>query len=168
MHTINPQKLKEELRDCLNAGYPAMIWGGPGIGKSEIPEQVAQEMGVPLIDFRANLFDPVDVRGIPYIKQLKETGKRFTSWAVPDVFPIAERDGERGILFIDELPTAPPAKPQPWVSKEVDPTTPGSVPTGARRGDGDSMLADTTLLGGRALPYSIGGPFLNRACQPST
>jgi hypothetical protein len=28
---------------------------------------------------------------------------------VPDVFPIAERDGERGILFIDELPTAPPA-----------------------------------------------------------
>ena len=109
MHTINPQKLKDELRDCLNAGYPAMIWGGPGIGKSEIPEQVAREMGVPLIDFRANLFDPVDVRGIPYIKQLKETGKRFTSWAVPDVFPIAERDGERGILFIDELPTAPPA-----------------------------------------------------------
>ena len=81
-----------------------MIWGGPGIGKSEIPEQVAREMGVPLIDFRANLFDPVDVRGIPYIKQIKETGKRFTSWAVPDVFPIAERDGERGILFIDELP----------------------------------------------------------------
>jgi hypothetical protein len=28
---------------------------------------------------------------------------------VPDVFPIAERDGDRGILFIDELPTAPPA-----------------------------------------------------------
>ena len=109
MHTINPQKLKDELRDCLNAGYPAMIWGGPGIGKSEIPEQVAREMGVPLIDFRANLFDPVDVRGIPYIKQLKETGKRFTSWAVPDVFPIAERDGERGILCIDDLPIAPPA-----------------------------------------------------------
>ena len=99
----------KELKDCIIAGYPAMIWGGPGIGKSEIPEQVAQELGVPLIDFRANLFDPVDVRGVPYIKQLKETNKRFTSWAVPDVFPIAERDGDRGILFIDELPTAPPA-----------------------------------------------------------
>ena len=109
MHTINPIKLKEELRDCIMAGYPAMVWGGPGIGKSDIPVQVAKELGIPLIDFRANLFDPVDVRGIPYIKQLKETGKRFTSWAVPDVFPIAERDGDRGILFIDELPTAPTA-----------------------------------------------------------
>ena len=109
MHTINPIKLKEELRDCIMAGYPAMVWGGPGIGKSDIPVQVAKELGIPLIDFRANLFDPVDVRGIPYIKQIKETGKRFTSWAVPDVFPIAERDGDRGILFIDELPTAPPA-----------------------------------------------------------
>ena len=109
MHTINPIKLKEELKDCIHAGYPAMIWGGPGIGKSDIPAQVAQELNVKLIDFRANLFDPVDVRGIPYIKQLKETGKRFTSWAIPDVFPIAERDGDRGLLFIDELPTAPPA-----------------------------------------------------------
>ena len=109
MNSINPIKLKDEIKDCINAGYPDMIWGGQGIGKSEIPEQVAQELGVPLIDFRANLFDPVDVRGVPYIKQLKETGKRFTSWAVPDVFPIEQRDGPRGILFIDELPTAPPA-----------------------------------------------------------
>jgi hypothetical protein len=86
-----------------------MIWGGPGIGKSDIPAQVAQELNIKLVDFRANLFDPVDVRGIPYIKQMKETGKRFTSWAIPDVFPIVERDGDRGLLFIDELPTAPPA-----------------------------------------------------------
>ena len=80
MHTINPIKLKDELKDCIHAGYPAMIWGGPGIGKSDIPQQVANELNVKLIDFRANLFDPVDVRGIPYIKQLKETGKRFTSY----------------------------------------------------------------------------------------
>ena len=79
MHTINPIKLKDELKDCIHAGYPAMIWGGPGIGKSDIPAQVAQELNIKLIDFRANLFDPVDVRGIPYIKQLKETGKRFQS-----------------------------------------------------------------------------------------
>ena len=109
MHTINPIKLKDELKDCIHAGYPAMIWGGPGIGKSDIPAQVAQELNIKLVDFRANLFDPVDVRGIPYIKQMNETGKRFTSWAIPDVFPIVERDGDRGLLFIDELPTAPPA-----------------------------------------------------------
>tara|TARA_Y100001973_G_C5194304_1_gene333127 strand:- start:1102 stop:2112 length:1011 start_codon:yes stop_codon:yes gene_type:complete len=108
MQTINPTMLKAELKDCIVSGYPAMIWGGPGIGKSEIPTQVAAELNMNLLDFRANLFDPVDVRGIPYLVK-KESGQRYTSWAVPDVFPIAERDGDRGILLIDELPTAPPA-----------------------------------------------------------
>tara|TARA_R100000426_G_scaffold18185_2_gene16211 strand:- start:113 stop:1132 length:1020 start_codon:yes stop_codon:yes gene_type:complete len=109
MHTIGPNGLISELKDCVVVNDPVMIWGGPGIGKSDIPRQVASELNMSLIDFRANLFDPVDVRGVPYIKQMKETGKRYTGWAVPDVFPIAERDGDRGILFIDELPTAPPA-----------------------------------------------------------
>ena len=109
MQTINPQALIEELKDAVTAGYPAMIWGGPGIGKSDIPNQVAAQMRMNIIDFRANLFDPVDVRGIPYLAQATPESTKYTSWAVPDVFPIAERDGDRGILFIDELPTAPPA-----------------------------------------------------------
>jgi len=108
MHTISPNNLINDLKDCVVVNDPVMIWGGPGIGKSDIPAQVAAEMNMEILDFRANLFDPVDVRGVPFIKQL-ESGSRFTSWAVPDVFPVAERDGDRGILFIDELPTAPPA-----------------------------------------------------------
>ena len=109
MHTISPNSLKKEIQLNMRAGLNTMIWGGPGIGKSDIPQQLADELNMPLLDFRANLFDPVDVRGIPFLRKIEETGKRFTSWAVPDVFPIVERDGERGILFIDELPTAPPA-----------------------------------------------------------
>ena len=109
MHTISPTVLKDEIKTNMRAGLNTMIWGAPGIGKSEIPQQVANELNIALLDFRANLFDPVDVRGIPYLKQPSPDSQKFTSWAVPDVFPIAERDGERGILFIDELPTAPPA-----------------------------------------------------------
>lgn len=109
MQTINPLNLMKELKDCVLSGTPAMIWGGPGIGKSDIPAQVAAQMNMNIIDFRANLFDPVDVRGIPYLHQQDVNSTKYTSWAVPDVFPIAERDGDRGILFIDELPTAPPA-----------------------------------------------------------
>ena len=109
MNNINPNDLKSEIKDNIRTGLNTMIWGGPGIGKSDIPQQVADDLDIPLLDFRANLFDPVDVRGIPHIMQEQETGKRFTRWAVPDVFPIASRDGETGILFIDELPTAPPA-----------------------------------------------------------
>ena len=109
MHQIRPTKLIQEIKYNIKAGINTMIWGGPGVGKSEIPLEVASSLGVTLVDFRANLFDPVDVRGVPHIMQVKETGKRFTRWAVPDIFPIVERDGESGIMFIDELPTAPPA-----------------------------------------------------------
>lgn len=109
MHQIRPKHLVSEIVDNMRAGLNTMIWGGPGIGKSEIPEQVATSLGQKLLDFRANLFDPVDVRGVPRVVKVKDQEKYFTSWAVPDVFPIVERDGERGLFFIDELPTAPPA-----------------------------------------------------------
>tara|TARA_R100001510_G_scaffold34049_1_gene30515 strand:+ start:248 stop:1282 length:1035 start_codon:yes stop_codon:yes gene_type:complete len=108
MTTLDANKLKSEIRKNMRVGLNTMIWGGPGIGKSEIPEQIAKEMGIALLDFRANLFDPVDVRGIP-LAQPNETYGHQTTWAVPDIFPIVERDGERGIFMIDELPTAPPA-----------------------------------------------------------
>ena len=109
MHQIRPKHLFQEIINNMRAGLNTMIWGGPGTGKSEIPYQVADRLDQKLLEFRANLFDPVDVRGVPRVVKVKDQEKYFTSWAVPDVFPIAARDGERGIFFIDELPTAPPA-----------------------------------------------------------
>ena len=109
MHQIRPKHLFQEIINNMRAGLNTMIWGGPGTGKSEIPYQVADTLEQKLLEFRANLFDPVDVRGVPRVVKVKDQEKYFTSWAVPDVFPIAARDGERGIFFIDELPTAPPA-----------------------------------------------------------
>ena len=67
MQTVTATDLKQEIRDNMRIGLNTMIWGGPGIGKSEIPQQVADDLNVPLLDFRANLFDPVDVRGIPRV-----------------------------------------------------------------------------------------------------
>tara|TARA_R110001592_G_scaffold103727_1_gene292039 strand:+ start:2141 stop:3163 length:1023 start_codon:yes stop_codon:yes gene_type:complete len=109
MHTITPTRLSSQIKKNMRAQINTMIWGGPGIGKSDIPQQIANELNIKLLDFRANLFDPVDVRGIPHLRQIKETGDRYTSWAPPDIFPIESRDGAKGIMLIDELPTAPPA-----------------------------------------------------------
>ena len=58
MVTLNADKLKSEIRKNMRVGLNTMVWGGPGIGKSEVPEQIAKEMGIPIMDFRANLFDP--------------------------------------------------------------------------------------------------------------
>ena len=49
MQTINPINLIMELKDSVVSGTPAMIWGGPGIGKSDIPTQVAKDLDMNII-----------------------------------------------------------------------------------------------------------------------
>jgi hypothetical protein len=48
-----------------------MVWGPPGIGKSDIVAYVARELGRPLIDIRLPLLEPTDMRGIPYLAEVK-------------------------------------------------------------------------------------------------
>ena len=157
MHSIKSSLLKQEIRANRQSGMHTMIWGGPGIGKSEIPAQIAEESGVKLLDFRANLFDPVDVRGIPYLAKMKETVKHFTRWAVPDVFPIVDRDGEEGIFLIDELPTAPAATQNAFlqllITREVGNY---KIP------DGWSIIAAGNRLTDAAAVYQMPSPVRNR------
>lgn len=85
------------LRSLMAARQPVFIWGPPGVGKSSLIAQLANALSVSLQDVRALLFDPVDLRGLPYVAEGK------SKWAVPDFLPAA---GE-GILFLDELNAAP-------------------------------------------------------------
>ena len=157
MHSIKSSLLKQEIRANRQSGLNTMIWGGPGIGKSEIPAQIAEESAVKLLDFSANLFAPVDVRGIPYLAKMKETVKHFTRWAVPDVFPIVDRDGEEGIFLIDELPTAPAATQNAFlqllITREVGNY---KIP------DGWSIIAAGNRLTDAAAVYQMPSPVRNR------
>tara|TARA_R100001129_G_scaffold128520_2_gene90516 strand:- start:10955 stop:11947 length:993 start_codon:yes stop_codon:yes gene_type:complete len=100
---MNLHDATETLTDYLEADIPSMLWGAPGIGKSDIVKSIAKERGWPMIDFRANLRDPVDLRGLPSIKG--DTSK----WLPPHDLPNADRDGSEGILFLDEINTAAPS-----------------------------------------------------------
>ncbi len=157
MHQIRPKNLKSEIIDNMKAGLNTMIWGGPGIGKSDIPYQVAKQLHLGLLEFRANLFDPVDVRGVPFVQKLKDSTRHFTRWAVPDVFPIVERDGERGLFFIDELPTAPPATQNAFLqlllTRQVGDY---QLP------DGWSIIAAGNRLTDSAAVYQMPSPVRNR------
>jgi hypothetical protein len=82
----------------IPTGRPAYLWGPPGVGKSSLVRQAANALGLDLIDVRATLLDPVDLRGLPRL-----TGDTAV-WCPPAFLP---RSGE-GVLFLDELAQAPP------------------------------------------------------------
>jgi MoxR-like ATPase len=85
------------------AHTPVMLWGPPGVGKSRIVAQIAQANDVPLVDIRLSQMEPTDLRGIPF-----RNGARV-EWSVPALLPEESRHGARGILFLDEITSAPPS-----------------------------------------------------------
>lgn len=91
------------LAAYISADVPAFLWGAPGIGKSDMVAQAARALSLPMIDVRAVLLDPVDLRGLPAVIDGKAV------WTPPVFLPDADRDGPDGILFLDELNAAPPS-----------------------------------------------------------
>jgi len=81
---------------------PVMLWGPPGVGKSQMVAQVAQKHNVPVIDIRLSQMEPSDLRGIPF-----RVDERV-EWAVPSMLPDAKRHGKQGFLFLDEITSAAP------------------------------------------------------------
>tara|TARA_R110002020_G_scaffold43048_1_gene125495 strand:+ start:5086 stop:6177 length:1092 start_codon:yes stop_codon:yes gene_type:complete len=88
---------------------PWLFWGIPGIGKSSGVRWVTKRLSEltgntwKLLDVRLVQFDAVDLRGVPYVS------KGETFWALSSWLPNVERDGEFGILFLDELFLAIPS-----------------------------------------------------------
>ena len=102
-YSLTPAELAQALNILITADVPAMVWGQPGVGKSDIARQVAEARGLNYVDIRALLLDPVDLRGIPW--KDNETGR--TRWAPPSFLP--PEDSEEGwLLNLEELPSAPP------------------------------------------------------------
>ena len=95
----------EQEFSSTQQGYhtPVMIWGPPGVGKSQIVAQVAENHGAALVDIRLSQMEPSDLRGIPFKNGAK------VEWAIPAMLPEVAVHGEAGLLFIDEITSAPPS-----------------------------------------------------------
>lgn len=93
----------ETLRDYRKANVPLLIFGGPGIGKSEIIKQVAG--GDEVKDVRLSMLEPVDMRGLPVINRKGDGSEFSVDWAKPDFLPTSGK----GIILFDELNTADPS-----------------------------------------------------------
>ena len=100
---ITPNEAKRSIRKCIKIQRPLFIWGPPGIGKSDTVHQIGDELGREVIDVRLSLWEPTDIKGIPYYN----SSQNNMCWAPPTELPTNE--DSTAILFLDELNSAAPA-----------------------------------------------------------
>jgi len=130
---------------------PVMLWGPPGVGKSQIIAEIAYRHSVPLIDIRLSQIEPSDLRGIPF-----RTDKNVV-WATPDMLPNSERHGLKGILFLDEINAAPPSISAAAYQLILDRRI-GNYKMPA----GWAIFAAGNRQGDRGVTYSMPSPLANR------
>ena len=105
--TVGPSGAKKSLRKAFKNKRPIFLWGPPGIGKSDIIKQLGSELDAHVIDVRLSLWEPTDIKGIPYFDSNDGTMR----WAPPAELPNAEmaKKYKTIILFLDEMNSAAPA-----------------------------------------------------------
>ena len=142
---------KEFLSTKEGHHTPVMIWGAPGVGKSQIIGQVSEKHNVPLIDIRLSQMEPSDLRGIPFRKE------ELVEWAVPAMLPDLERHGAEGILFLDEITSAPPSVSAAAYQLILDRKLGQyEVP------EGWAIFAAGNRQGDRGVTYTMPAPLANR------
>ncbi len=101
---MKASQISSVVEELIKKRLPIFIWGPPGIGKSSVVKEIAVRRELAFIDLRLSLLDPTDLKGIPFF----EAETREGVWAKPSFLP-REDDTREGILFLDEINTAPPA-----------------------------------------------------------
>ncbi|MFE3760893.1 AAA family ATPase [Streptomyces sp. NPDC059104] len=96
----------EALALAVTANQPVLLWGEPGIGKSAGMERLADALGVGLETVIASVHEPSDFAGLPIVGD--DPATTGVPMAPPDWAVRLARTGH-GLLFFDELSSAPPA-----------------------------------------------------------
>ena len=108
LRTVSPNKAKKSILRAFSKKRPIFLWGPPGIGKSDIIGQITNGLSKShLIDIRLSLWDPTDIKGIPYYSANDNT----MAWAPPAELPTEEfaAQFDNIVLFLDEMNSAAPA-----------------------------------------------------------
>ena len=123
---MNIQEAKEQIKNAMKVYFskdefgiyiippekqrPVFLMGAPGIGKTAIMEQIAQELGVGLVSYSMTHHTRQSALGLPFIIKKTYGGKEYDvseytmSEIIASVYDMAEETGvSEGILFLDEI-----------------------------------------------------------------
>ncbi len=148
---VGPKSAKKSIRYAIKKRRPVFLWGPPGIGKSDIVKQIGEDTDREVIDVRLALWEPTDIKGIPYYNS--DAGKMV--WAPPAELPTDPNS--TAIIFLDELNSAPPAVQaaayQLILNRRVGTYT---LPKGV------DLVAAGNREGDRGVTYRMPSPLANR------
>ena len=125
-NTMNIKRAKQEIRDSIEAYLskdefgeyripairqrPILLMGPPGIGKTQIMEQIARECGIALVSYTITHHTRQSAVGLPFIVKKNYGEEEFSvteytmSEIISSVYDKMEKTGlKEGILFIDEI-----------------------------------------------------------------
>jgi hypothetical protein len=144
---VRPTEVTKALAALVPTRRPIYLWGPPGVGKSALVKQAAEALGLGLVDVRATLLDPVDLRGLPRLD------RDTAVWLPPAFLP---RGGE-GVLFLDELAQAAPLVQAACLQLTLDRKV-GEY----ELPEGWSVIAASNRAEDRAGTHRLISPLLNR------
>lgn len=86
---------------------PLYLEGAPGIGKTEICEQVANELNMGYVSYSIVHHTKNSLLGLPVIKELPDGSEKYTEYTMPeimaDVYEQISEGKKEGILMLDEF-----------------------------------------------------------------
>jgi hypothetical protein len=145
----------EALGVAVAARVPVLLWGAPGTGKTSAIRAMADAMRLPCETVIASIREPSDFAGLPVVTR---DAVRF---APPLWAQRLARHGT-GVLFLDELSTAPPAVQAALLRVVLERTV------------GDLALPDDVAVVAAANPpeqaadgWDLSAPLANRLCHLS-
>jgi AAA domain (dynein-related subfamily) len=143
----------EALGVAVAARVPVLLWGAPGTGKTSVIRAMAAAMGWPCETVIASIREPSDFAGLPVVVG---EGVRFA----PPAWARRLAAAGRGLLFLDELSTAPPAVQAALLRVVLE------------RVVGDLELPDEVAVVAAANPpeqaadgWDLSAPLANRLCH---
>lgn len=92
----------EALSVAVQAGIPVLLWGSPGSGKTSVVRALGEALGWHTEVVIGSIREPADFAGLPVVID-------GSVQMAPPTWARRLRDEGRGLLFLDELTTAPPA-----------------------------------------------------------
>ncbi len=141
------------LHACIMARVPVILWGPPGQGKTSVIKAMAEHDQRMIRVLLASIREPQDFGGLPSIQDGRAT------LIAPDWAQDLAAD-TNGILFMDEVNTAPPAVQAALLRVSLD-----KVAGDCYLGDGTSVVAAANPPEIAADGWDLAPPLANRFCH---